>query len=181
MEKRSVDIYRPPQELITKADKTKVPDMKKMLELNNCVLQSSCLNLEVFDDPIAQLQKLSETIGHELVKIQSTVANTISDLEKTTNPVATDISYRRNDIQSLRSSLEQKLDNFSRLRDNLMQLSEEAMGSQKETRDLARITQNVDSAQRILTVGLLLNVACINMCFFLLATSTGPEDTCASS
>lgn len=152
MAKRSIEIYRPPEDLRKVDNKDDVPEMAKFLagaEVDNCILHTECVNLDNLDIISEELGEITEIIGHELNKIQLAIGESTEHMRLTVQPVVKNLASKRNDIQNMRSTLENQLTTISKFREDIMN---SAGNSKKVSEDYSKINVNIENAQRVLNV-----------------------------
>ena len=156
MESRSIEIYKPPKELLSRTPKASengnIPP--------ECIIQSECNNLAALDEIVVSLDSLSEIIGHELLKVQTAIEESVSKIDSSVKPVASEISTRRSEVQSLRGALEEELRDVLAIRDSLSG----PFNPGEDSKDLQRLTQSMANAQKTLSVSNNILFFFINYC-----------------
>jgi len=142
---------KPSDELIkgTVINPSEAKHMKDILgNLGNCLMHTECVNLDAFEPIGDELETMTETAGHELFKLQNSLAEVSKNVEENTKPIVHHLEERRNDIHELAKSLETQLGTISTFRDNIMKAEEQPNSDSAEYR---RLAQNIANAHRILT------------------------------
>lgn len=153
MEKRSVEIYRPPEDIKkTVENKDDVPEISQFLPgagVEDCLLHTKCVNLDSMDVITQDLEELTETIGHELNKIQVAIIESTEHMRGNIQPVVKDLVGRRADIQDIRILLEKQLVSVGKIREDMVSSAENPT---KLNEDYSKILNNINNAQKILNV-----------------------------
>ena len=148
MEKRSLAIYRPPADMLKKAPKA----FKN--ENPECSVKGECINLVALKDIEQSLSELNDNIGHELVKVQFAISESVKKLDESMKPINKEITSKRNDVQKMRATLEQELQDMIDFRDRLTGSANPA----EQARDLRQMTETLTGSLRNVGVSIFINL-----------------------
>jgi len=146
MESRALEIIRPPDELLEQSKGARKGAAKPTYD-PNCLLEAECVNVDRMQEPIASLNNLRDTIGHQLNKIQQSLTQSTDELSNALSPASQEIHNRRQSVQMLRSDFDEQLKRLQELRDSLSRASQ---GSKQSDRTDTRMAENLKNAETTL-------------------------------